>query len=294
MRRATAFAALALVPIVLAGLPLLAWFASAALAPGGSSAAPLAADGLTCTVRAGACVGSEVEVLRMSSTTNAHAGTPAGAPGYTYAVCCAADGLGTSCSGTHETVLALSGAGNAHVATTTGGAYTTEVCLSAPTGTLGCSTDDVTCGTGYACLAAVSGSTNAQVAGCDGADVCTTKVCCSVGEAGPPPPVDTDGDAFGDKVECYLPTDSRDNCPDVIGSDDAWPLDIDMTRDIDVTGDVFNYVGRIGATGGQASDPSCPADTPMWWQRLDLQPDCAIDVTGDVFNYVGKIGMTCT
>jgi len=67
-----------------------------------------------------------------------------------------------------------------------------------------------------------------------------------------------------------------------------------MTRDIDVTGDVFNFVGRIGAAGGRASDPSCPLDAPMWLQRLDLQPDCTIDVTGDVFNYVGKIGMKCT
>ena len=278
MRWATAFVALLL------GLGALGWFAGAALAPGDSSAAPAAADGLTCTVRVGACVGGEVEVLRMSNTTNAHAGTPAGAPDYTYALCCAADGLGTSCSGTYDTVLALSGASNAHVAESVGGAYTTEVCLSASTGTVGCSADDVTCATGYACLAAVSGSTNSGVAGCDGADVCAAKVCCAVGEVSPPAAVDTDTDGFIDNVECYLPTDSRDNCPDVIGSDDAWPLDVDMTRDLSVTGDVFNYRGRIGAGPGD----------PAWWQRLDLDQSSDISVTGDVFMYRGRIGEACT
>jgi hypothetical protein len=98
------------------------------------------------------------------------------------------------------------------------------------------------------------------------------------------PGVDTDGDGFNDDVECYLPTDPRDDCPDVIGGDDAWPLDVDMTRDVSVTGDVFNYVGRIGATPGD----------PMWWQRLDFDMDSSLSVTGDVFMYVGKIGATCT
>ena len=96
--------------------------------------------------------------------------------------------------------------------------------------------------------------------------------------------VDSDGDTFKDNIECYLPTDQSDNCPDVIGADDAWPLDIDMTKDVSVTGDVFFYVGRIGATPG----------SPMWLQRLDLDMDSTLSVTGDVFMYVGKIGSTCT
>jgi hypothetical protein len=107
------------------------------------------------------------------------------------------------------------------------------------------------------------------------------------------PGVDTDGDTFKDNIECYLPTDQSDNCPDVVGADDAWPLDVNMTKDISVTGDIFNYVGRIGAKSG----PSVYCPGPLlgnWWQRLDLNMSCDISVTGDVFMYVGKIGLQCT
>jgi hypothetical protein len=96
--------------------------------------------------------------------------------------------------------------------------------------------------------------------------------------------VDTDGDTFNDEVEWYLLADCMDDCTDVVGVHHAWPLDIDMTRDISVTGDVFNYVGRIGAIPG----------APNWWKRLDLDMSGDISVTGDVFMYVGKIGETCT
>jgi hypothetical protein len=285
MRRATAFAALALAPIVLAGLPLLVWFASVALAPGGSSAAPLAADGLTCTVRAGACVGAEVEVFRMSNNANAHAGTPAGAPTYGYRVCCAADGLGTLCSGTHDTVLALSGASNAHVATSVGGAYTTEVCLSVATGTVSC-TYASDCGAS-ACLATISGSTNAHVADCDGTDDYATKVCCGLSELDCSAGVDTDGDGFNNNVECYLPTDPGDNCSNQPGVHDAWPLDINMNKVITVVGDVLPYSGRIGAHGS-------PSPSPTWRQRLDINMDNYITVVGDVLKFSGKIGQSCT
>jgi hypothetical protein len=94
---------------------------------------------------------------------------------------------------------------------------------------------------------------------------------------------DGDGDGFTDGVEQCLGTDPLDACPDN-PSDDAWPLDIDMNGDLSVTGDVFYYRGRIGAT---------PSD-PEWWQRLDLDMNGDISVTGDVFMYRGRIGETCT
>jgi len=92
-----------------------------------------------------------------------------------------------------------------------------------------------------------------------------------------------DTDTFSDAVELYVGTDPNDRCPDS-SSDAAWPLDINNDKEIDVTGDVFNFVGRIGATPG----------SPGWWQRLDLSVDESIDVSGDVFSYVGKVGLTCT
>jgi hypothetical protein len=106
------------------------------------------------------------------------------------------------------------------------------------------------------------------------------------------PDVDTDGDGFDDDVECYLPTDQLDACPDD-PSDDAWPLDINRSADISVTGDVFSFVGRIGAKSG----PSVYCPGPLqgnWWQRLDLNMSCDISVSGDVFKYVGHVGQHCS
>jgi hypothetical protein len=94
---------------------------------------------------------------------------------------------------------------------------------------------------------------------------------------------DSDADGFLDGVELYVGTDPVDNCPDD-PSDDAWPLDIDQSCDISVTGDVFNYAGRIGATLGD----------PNWWQRLDLDTSGDISVTGDVYLFAGRIGEDCT
>ena len=97
------------------------------------------------------------------------------------------------------------------------------------------------------------------------------------------PDVDSDGDGFDDDVECYLPTDQDDDCPNN-PSHDAWPLDVDMSGDVSITGDVFNYVGRVGTEPGDAG----------WWQRLDLDMSGDISITGDVFLYVGVIGVTCS
>jgi hypothetical protein len=94
---------------------------------------------------------------------------------------------------------------------------------------------------------------------------------------------DSDADVFSDAVEVYVGTDPADACPDDL-TDDAWPLDNNRSGDLSVTGDVFNYVGRIGAT------PSSPNN---WWQRLDLNKSGDISVTGDVFMYVGRIGQKC-
>jgi hypothetical protein len=41
------------------------------------------------------------------------------------------------------------------------------------------------CSARYACLATISGTTNAHVADCDGTDDYATKVCCAVGAAPP-------------------------------------------------------------------------------------------------------------
>jgi len=145
------------------------------------SASP--ANILDCDVKASCDVG-EVAVLRMSSTSNAHAGTSNGSS-YGNVVCCGGvAGLGTSCSGVYDTVLTLSATDNAHVASD--GSYPTEVCLSVGAGDAPDCIYGASCGTDYACLATISGSTNAHVADCDGSGDYATKVCCHV-EATPTP-----------------------------------------------------------------------------------------------------------
>jgi hypothetical protein len=112
------------------------------------------------------------------------------------------------------------------------------------------------------------------------------------------PGVDTDSDSFDNDIECYLATDPDDACPDWVGTqlpirlcpgptcdgDDAWPLDLNVDRQVSVVADVLNFRGRIGATPG----------SPNWSQRLNFNGDGQLSVVGDVLMYRGMIGETCT
>jgi len=100
------------------------------------------------------------------------------------------------------------------------------------------------------------------------------------------PDVDNDSDGFDDDLECYLPTDQLDACPNS-PSHDAWPLDMNMDRLINLGGDVSNYIGRMGATAG-------PPPSSNWMKRLDLNADGLLNLGGDVSKYVGHIGQTCS
>jgi hypothetical protein len=169
MRWAAALGVLLLA--VLAGAVCTYW----ALSAGSASSA----GSLGCSVKA-ACGTGEVAVFRMSSTSNAHAGTP-GVSSYGNVVCCGgATGLAATCDGVYDTVLTLSAVDNAHAASA--GQYPTNVCLSADTETVDCWLG-ASCGPTYSCLASVSGTTNAHVADCDGTDDYATKVCCYAGQA---------------------------------------------------------------------------------------------------------------
>jgi len=153
------------------------------LYPSSSSGIGLASTSadMNCSVKT-ACDVGEVAMLRMSSPANAHAQTADTHPlTYDYTVCCAGPaGLSTSCSGSYATVLRLWAADNAHAAQSSDTSYTTEVCLSATGTAMNCQYGS-TCGSGYACLATISGTTNAHVADCDGSGDYPAKVCCAVG-----------------------------------------------------------------------------------------------------------------
>lgn len=94
---------------------------------------------------------------------------------------------------------------------------------------------------------------------------------------------DSDGDEFTDWVEVYLDTDAFDDCPDVIGSHDAWPLDMNMDRLLNLGGDVAKYVGKMGCQ--VLTSPEC--------RRLDLNADGIINLGGDVVLYTGRLGEEC-
>jgi hypothetical protein len=93
---------------------------------------------------------------------------------------------------------------------------------------------------------------------------------------------DCDGDKWGDGIELYLGTDPLDACPDIVGSDDAWPLDINMDTFVTMA-DVFKYSGKIGK--------SVSADPLL--RRLDLNMDNFITMA-DIYLYAGKLGQSCT
>jgi len=125
-----------------------------------------------------------------------------------------------------------------------------------------------------------------------------------------PDQTNTDGDASGDAcdtdkdndpslartdaIEWKLGTDPLDGCPNNPDPDgggpkpqmkhDAWPLDMDQSKDISVTGDVFRFRGNVGKS----------VATNWNVRRLDLDASGDISVTGDVFLYRGRIGNTCT
>jgi hypothetical protein len=106
---------------------------------------------------------------------------------------------------------------------------------------------------------------------------------------------DDDDDGFSDVLEAYLATDSLANCPGhpyhsapQYPYHSAWPLDNDNDGILTGTGDVFAFVGRIGA---QCGDLPCD---PQFRRRLDLDGNHTITGTGDVFLYVGRVGDTCS
>jgi hypothetical protein len=116
----------------------------------------------------------------------------------------------------------------------------------------------------------------------DGSDNCPTTATPWYVPAG-----DDDCDGFTTAVEEYVGTDPSDACTDNPGVHDAWPLDINMDKYISVVGDVLEFRGHVGATGGPPADPN-------WEVRLDVNMDNYLSVVGDVLIFRGNVGESCT
>jgi hypothetical protein len=95
------------------------------------------------------------------------------------------------------------------------------------------------------------------------------------------PPVDTDGDGFGDCVETYLSADPLDDCPDD-ASDHAWPPDINNDTKANIL-DVLLFKRRL----------NCSVGDGCYNNRFDLNIDGEVNIL-DALMYKWMIGMECT
>lgn len=121
---------------------------------------------LSCTITSSSTC-SGVVILRMSSSTNAHAELPNQSnPNYSNnVICCSGvSGLSNTCSDTYAVVLKLSKQTNAHVEENNQTNYSYNACLSVPTGGSVSVGYQINNCDGYdTTLASISGVTNAHI-----------------------------------------------------------------------------------------------------------------------------------
>jgi len=127
---------------------------------------------LNCSFSSTSC-STGYSVLKMSASSNAHAGLPSQS-NYSNNVCCSGIS-GISCSG-GTAFLKLSALTNAQVEQATYYNYANSACLNPLANeTISCNYQTTSCSDGYICLASISDNTNAHVAQCG---VYSTQVCC--------------------------------------------------------------------------------------------------------------------
>jgi len=142
---------------------------------------------LSCSVTTAAgCTGTII--LRMSSTSNAHAELPsqANAAYATNVICCTGvTGLGNSCTGTFAKVVGLSSTTNAHVQDKSLSTYANQACISVSSGSVSVGTTTSTCtAAGFdTTLGSMFAGTNSHVGN---GTAYTTKICGTATGASPP------------------------------------------------------------------------------------------------------------
>ncbi len=187
------------------------------------------------------CLAAETEVLRLSSSNNAHA-NKAGIGSYPSLICCSGlgSGIGSSLACDSEQtglLVRLSDASgtNSHGEVPSGTDYSTLVCLNStnPLKRFSCSTTPTSGGSNEDCVYALSGATNAHFASCTAATPAyATKVYCRLSDA----PTMSDLDLFvvtkrqsdGKVMESFALTDTivvdisaRNNTPNPLSAGQA-------------------------------------------------------------------------
>lgn len=125
---------------------------------------------LSCSLTTAAgCTGGNFVLLRMSSSTNAHAEISTGTNSNyaNNAICCGGiSGMSNSCSGTFNVVADLSSTTNAHVEEYTGlNVYTNDICISVPSGSITTEYRTGTCSGFDTAIFSISSTTNAHIGG---------------------------------------------------------------------------------------------------------------------------------
>jgi hypothetical protein len=82
---------------------------------------------------------------------------------------------------------------------------------------------------------------------------------------------DEDGDEFTNAEELYIDTDAFDDCPDVVGSHDAWPADINIDRWVN-SSDIIAFSQNINMPAELNVEPTYDA-------RYDLSNDGWVNTT---------------
>jgi parallel beta-helix repeat protein len=133
---------------------------------------------LVCGINQTSCDAGYTDVLHLSALENAHAELP-NETSYNYKVCCKdANGTVSIGNSTGAAFLKLSSSTNAHVEESSQANYNYLAYISASSGGVSCSYS-TSCTPTQACLATISGATNAHIADCI-TNPYATQLCCEL------------------------------------------------------------------------------------------------------------------
>ena len=222
---------------------------------------PVCAGTLSCNVSAVACTGGQVEIYRMSGTTNAHAQLPSVGT-YTQRVCCSGvTGLSNACTAPSANALNFTKTTNSHSSQTATSPYTTPACISVPSGgsiSIGYQASNCT---GFdTTLGSMSSTTNAHVGD---TTAYTTKICGTAG--GGVPNLSISGNLISSVFDSTGSVDGGGYnsvlWKGTLGTGSTGKVRFQFAASDNTTGP-WSYIGGGTCAAGDWFDPGAP-DTPI-------------------------------